>query len=710
MSNAVKYYSEKNRADYAPPMLGNGEIALQLDFMGQMAYEVTEADAPLPEAERPSRSHATNNIWWAGRRYIYDFMRFLIPFGQLLTRVEGQPDRPRAWSQSLDPEEAKMEAACIYENGDELETEAFVHHDMNLVAIRRRFMRETGGPIHYDYILRDNKGRAPEGSLPPYMEASATRDRVTGGLRIRYKVTGQWDYEGVILFFGDHPLAADWKDNRFTLTDCTGEGGELYLILRDNIDEAEYEEVAENQAKHVLAAGFDALFGEHRKAWAQFLAEGEVNLPDERLMRVYRAARYDSGAYTTRWSIPVGLSDCCWEGKFFAYDEYFTYIGLLTGGHRQLAERVPRFRREGLPQAIQRMSSGGLKVKEARYVWETAETGEEAARPGFWYEHIFHMANISVGAWEYFAYTNDLDYLRGSAYPVMRACAEFYLRHMVYRVEGGKTIIGKCTDWERLGSSVENAYMTTCSVIRTLRLTAQAAQILGVEPEFVKEARATADALWKDLPNDGEKYIPHPGCGQKSIGVFGGMFPYRVNEEDNPLQRAAIEDYKLYEGTYGNMYAVGGGVSSWFAAWKSIAYARMHEPEAAMACLRQSADSEGCFGELFEINEKKCIYRPWFTTSNGLYQAAVHSLLLQSGEGFVDLLPGWPRGEGDVSFTLPAEGDLTVSVRVREGRLEELILAPGERCALKEVSVRLPDWLRLEDAKVDAGGLTLRAE
>ena len=704
MSNAVKYYSEKNRADYAPPMLGNGEIALQLDFMGQMAYEVTEADASLPENERPSRSHSTNNIWWAGRRYIYDFMRFLIPFGQLLTRVDGlEEPRPRAWSQSLDPEGAKMTADAIWEHGDEVSTEAFVHHDMNLVAIRRRFMSETGGPVHYDYILRDNKGRMPEGSLPPYMEASAVRDNVTGGLRIRYKVIGQWDYEGVILFFGDRPLAADWQDNRFTLTDYTGEGGALYLILRDNIDEAEYEEVALNQAKHVLAAGFDTLYEEHREAWAHFLAEGEVNLPDERLMRVYRAALYDSGAYTTRWSVPVGLSDCCWEGKFFAYDEYFTFIGLLTGGHREMAGRVPQFRREGLPQAIQRMSSGGLKVKEARYVWETAETGEEAARPGYWYEHIFQMANISVSAWEYYAYTRDMDYLRDTAYPVMRACAEFYLRHMVYRVEGGRTIIGKCTDWERLGASVENPYMTTCSVICTLRLTAQAAQTLGVEPEFVEQALSTADALWKDLPNDGEKYIPHPGCDQKSVGVFGGMFPYRVNEEDDPLQRAAIEDYRKYESIYGNMYAVGGGVSSWFAAWKSIAYARMHEPEAAMACLRQAADSEGCFGELFEINERKCIYRPWFTTSNGIYQAAVHSLLIQSGEGFVELLPAWPEGEGDVSFTLPAEGDLTVHASVKDGTLEKLTLTAGPNCSCETVRLRVPKWLKGVEAFAPEG-------
>ena len=687
------YFGAEKRADYAPPMLGNGEIALQLDFMGQMDYDVAEADAGIPQEARPRRTHATNNVWWAGRRYLYAFQRYLIPFGQLLARVEGRERRSQAWSQALDTESAKMTSVCIWENGERQETEAFVHHDMNLVAIRRLFFQKTDGPVRYDYVLRDNKGRMPEGSLPPYMEAVPSRDAMTGGLRIRYKVIGQWDYEGVALFFGDKAFSADWQGNRFSLVDETGEGGALYLILRDNIDEKDYERVAEEQARHVLSAGFDGLFAEHAAAWARFMGEGGVRLPDERLMRVYRTARYDAAAYTTRWSIPVGLSDCCWEGKFFAYDEYFTYYGLLTGGHRALARRVPEFRRLGLAQATFRMSSGRIPVPGARYVWETVETGEEAAMPGFWYEHIFHMANISVGAWEYYAYTRDAAYLRETAYPMMRACSEFYLRHMVYRVEGGKTIIGKCTDWERLGPSVENAYMTTCGVIRTLRLTARAAGILGVEPEFVERARSVADALWQGLPSDGEKYVPHPGCAQKSIGVFGGIFPYQVNDEGNPLQRAAVEDYQRFEGAYGNMYAIGGGVSSWFAAWKCIAFARMHEAKAAMACLRQAADSAGCFGELFEINEAKCILRPWFTTANGIYQAAVHSLLLQSSDDFVDLLPAWPREEGDVSFTLPAEGDLTVHAEVADGVLRALTVEAGPNCPFESVRLHTPDWL-----------------
>lgn len=694
------YSSQEKRVDYAPPILANGEMSLVLDFMGTHAFRASELDE---EGKARNRAYPTNNIWWSGRRYISTIQRFLIPFGQLYAQVEGLPARPDTWTQTLDTDGARMLSQCRYAGGEQVNVQAFVHHDMNLAVVRRQVRAGEGRALRLDYCLAD-KNKPDE--YPRYMQATPTPDPLTGGWRIHYRVIGQWDYEGVILVFADRPLTRSWEKNVFSLTGDAAHDTTLFVLMRDNINEENYEEVAENQARQALALGFDGLYASHAAGWARFYAESQVQLSDERLMEVYRAAQYDLKAWTTPWSIPVGLCDAYWEGKFFAYDEYFSYIGLLTGNHRELAGRVPRFRRQGLDQAITRMSS--KNVCEARYVWETVETGEEAAIPGFWYEHIFHMANISVGAWEYFCYTQDRDYLREIAWPVMRACSEFYLRHMVYRIEGGKTIIGRCTDWERLGSSVQNPYMTTCGVIRTLRVTAEAAEALELEPDFVREAREIADQLYDGLPNDGEKYVPHPDCEQKSIGVFGGMFPYLVQQEDNPLQRAAVEDYQKFEGTYGNMYAVGTGVSSWFAAWKGIAYARMHEPQRAFACLRQAADSQGCFGELFEINEAEhCMYRPWFTTAHGIFLATVHNMLLQSTPGAIDLLPGFAQEEGDVCFTLPAEGDLMVHARVQDGRLSELSLEKGARCSLTEVSVRLPAWLNAQNARIDDGGLRL---
>ena len=55
-------------------------------------------------------------------------------------------------------------------------------------------------------------------------------------------------------------------------------------------------------------------------------------------------------------------------------------------------------------------------------------------------------------------YTGDKKFLKETAYPVMKECALFLLSHMVYN-NGGRITIGKCTDIERLGPAVENAFL-----------------------------------------------------------------------------------------------------------------------------------------------------------------------------------------------------------------------------------------------------------
>ena len=39
-----QYFSRQGRADYAPPILANGEMSLALDFMGTHAFQPDELD------------------------------------------------------------------------------------------------------------------------------------------------------------------------------------------------------------------------------------------------------------------------------------------------------------------------------------------------------------------------------------------------------------------------------------------------------------------------------------------------------------------------------------------------------------------------------------------------------------------------------------------------------------------------------------------
>ena len=111
------------------------------------------------------------------------------------------------------------------------------------------------------------------------------------------------------------------------------------------------------------------------------------------------------------------------------------------------------------------------------------------------------------------------------------------MNHMIYKTENGKVIIGRCTDLERLGPHRENAYMTTCGVIKTLIIFNEVSEILGVDREFAAECRRTAEELKRDLPNDGRKYIPYADCEEISIALLSGTYPFDVIESESTLQR-----------------------------------------------------------------------------------------------------------------------------------------------------------------------------
>ena len=671
------YNSKEARLDYAPPMLGNGSLAVYLDYQGTHQYD--PCANPAVKMAASGRS-----IWWAGRRYSYPFPRPLIPFGQITQQIScgGRSySEPEEWEQELDPIKAVMRSSCRYSSDLRMDTEAFLHHDGNLLALQKQFQSPNGVYYRMEYRLGGGFG---SGDLPRDFVLLSQR-AADGVICLDYRVNGQWDYAGQILFFSDAPCTARIEGNCFSLeTLCkSGEIRHFYLAFSDNIN-PECPAIQWLQAER--REGYDGLRQRHMAAWKQFHWESGAQLPDRQLQAVYQTAQYDLKVNTTKWSIPTCINDVCWNGRYFAFDEYFGFYGLLTSNHFALAQRVTDFRFDGLEKAVSRASSKG--VAEARYPWETVETQEEAAPPGFWYEHIFHMANVALGEWNFVEYTGRLDYLREKAYPVMRACAEFFVRHMLYDLADGKTVVGRCTDLERLGSSVQNAFMTTCSVICTLRAAADAADLLGEDAALAAEYRDVADRLLSGLPRDGDRYIPHPGCNQRSIAVFAGCYPYSVFSEYNALLVNAFADYLENEKQYGNMYAIGSGISTWYAAWKAIAFARLGEAESAYNALKQAAATAGCFGEIFEINENAVRNRPWFTTAAGMYLAAVNESLLQSKGDTIFVARGIPKNASTFSFTLPAKKGRMISAGVADGRLTGFSVS-----GKMPVQVRFPDWL-----------------
>ncbi len=341
---------------------------------------------------------------------------------------------------------------------------------------------------------------------------------------------------------------------------------------------------------------------------------------------------------------------------------------MASSGHLSIAKRIPAFWHSHLEAALTRSSLyAGKTDGSARYVWTGIETPGIETSNGMWTDHIFNMATIALGAYDYCELSGDRDFLRDAAYPVMRGCAEFYRLRAVYRMGDGRVIIGYCTDLERLGAGRLNAFMTTCGAAATFNAAAASADMLGVDADLAGQWRRLAEELLAHLPHDGEKYLPYPDCKEKSIAVLAGLCPFRSLPADNSLMVKAVDDF-LAAGSAGNMYPMGKSICTWYAGWIAIALIRLGRYVQAWRFIEDTANDTGCFSEIYEVHEKHL--RPWFSTGEGCFTHAVNELLqaVAREAGDKNSTAEIPDALRDFRFKLPSRNGTVSQVQIRSGK------------------------------------------
>lgn len=582
-------YSQSQTAvkSYVPVALGNGDLSFQIDGGGAM--EQREYCGMTPDVVR------------AGLRY--DHPQFpLISFGAFRQELPGEP-AITGFLQEFDPETGLCHCRTDYADGSRLDTTVFCHLQLNLIVIRKKRTAAEHPGFRFLYRIAPSRLRVR-----------------SAGMALEYEVESFQPVRGKISFHPESAVEVPARaDVREIALDCPS--GELTLKIA--FDDAA-RGAAENQSAEELEQS-------SRRAWAEFYRESRLPRLTGRLAEAARMAEYHLRISSTRFSMPVGLYHGHWEGRYFAFDEYFMLRGLLASGHFALAKKIVDFRFAALPAACARyFLYFGNQGKAARFVWESIEVpGVEGCPPGHWQDHIFHMAHVALGAFDYCRATQDDEYLRRCGYPLLSACANFYQEQAV-TPDGRQLIIGKCADLERLGQARLNPFMTSCGAIATMERAAEAAEHLGVDPEQRNQWRRTAAALRESLPRDNGRYLPCPDAEPgSSIALLSGLYPYGTLSAEDPAQRQAAEDYFAREQEFGNMYPEGKSLCSWYANWKALTLERLGRRAEARELLEQIAAETGCFRETFEILETG--KHPYFTTAEGIFLEAICRIVPEAG-------------------------------------------------------------------------------
>ncbi len=642
------YDSRENSRSYYPVFAGNGDIAFPTTCEGTIDHR--QEDFPQYTV------HMSGAVYRAGRRLIH-WNHPLVPFGTLSF---GNGGRPIHFTHEFLLPEALQRSVCQYPDGSVVDSEFFLAYDRPLYLLRKTYHGKTKN-VSYVYDITSG-GRAPQNVFVPCLKYSDSRCAVIG-----FTIFGRDRYVGELRLLADTDFAVSFDGKRcvFEKEVSDGETFTFGFFLEDDFRGADYEQSAKDAESEFRTSGFDGLLCESSDKWRKYFEGYYVKTGDETADAIYRTCLYHLKCNTTEWSIPVGLNGNVWNGRYFAFDEYYCMLALLTSGRFELAKRVPGFRLLNVGAASTRAMGGG----QLRYIWEANEYCEEGAPPGHWLDHVFHMAVIASGAFEYYEYTLDRDFL-GECYPMISGCAKFYTENMLYEDSNGKIFVGRCTDLERLGNSKLNPFMTACGIIKTLRVTARASEILGIDEEYRARCIDLAERLRENLPQNSEMYIPYDKAECKSIGVLAGKFPFDVLENTDEKMLRAIRDYTENSHAVGNMYNVGSNICPWYACWEALTYARLGEGDDAYRALREVYKSVGVFYNVNEINEPTRQHHPWFATGAGTFINAVNEMLVRcDGDNVIEILPAYNAEGKDVSFRLPIKGGRDIEVEIRSGKL-----------------------------------------
>ncbi|GAA0459899.1 hypothetical protein Ade02nite_14050 [Paractinoplanes deccanensis] len=357
---------------------------------------------------------------------------------------------------------------------------------------------------------------------------------------------------------------------------------------------------------------------------------------------------------------------------------------------------------------LQRLAEAGKSTARQMYGAEgwTAHTVTNAwgyTAPGSgigWGMHVTGGAWLALHLWEHYEYDPDERFLREQAYPVLRGAALFLLSYLVPSPSHGWLVAGP-------SESPENWYLapdgTPCSVSMgstadrvfadaVLRICAQAATILGVDPDLRDRATAARARLspfrigrhgqlqeWLDDFDEADPAHRH-------TSHLCALFPERqISPRHTPdLARAASVTLER------RRQAPGWEQTEWVEGNFAAFYARLLDGDRALAHIT-SLITDASEANLLSYSTggvAGATQNIYSFDGNTAGTAAIAEMLLQSTGEEIELLPALPTAWRDGSVRgLRARGGFTVDLSWRGGRLREGRIR-SDRAAAMRVRLR----------------------
>ncbi|MDV6329963.1 glycoside hydrolase family 95 protein [Asticcacaulis sp. 201] len=375
----------------------------------------------------------------------------------------------------------------------------------------------------------------------------------------------------------------------------------------------------------------------------------------------------------------------------------------LSDCHRPLLDWIGHVAENGRRVARDYYGIPGWCLHHNSDIWAMANPVGETTGDPFWANWPMGGPWLAQHLWQHYAFSGDIAFLRQTAYPLMRGCAEF------------------CAAW--LVKDSGRDYLTTApSISPENRFLAPDGKAAGVSAGCTMDLALTRE-IFANCIQAADRLGTDADFAQRLRSLMAQLEPYRIGhlgqlqewsqdfEETEPGHRHISHLYAFYPGDEmaqpGTRHlaqaattsmlrreANGGAATGWSRAWATAIWARAGDGVRS----GHSVDlffRDSTLDNLFDTHPAPT--GPIFQIDGNFgMTAAIAEMLLQSHQGAIALLPALPPAwhSGEVRG-LRARGGITVDQIWQDNRVQSARL---HLAYAGVTSVRLPTGCRLVSA------------
>ena len=317
-------------------------------------------------------------------------------------------------------------------------------------------------------------------------------------------------------------------------------------------------------------------------------------------------------------------------------------------------------------------------------------TGNESPQ---WSNWAMGGAWLVETLWDHYDYTRDVNYLRNTAYPLMKGACDFLLNWLIEDPHNRKELItAPCTSPEAdyitdkgyRGSSFYGGTADLAIIRELFKNTLKGAKVLDIDNDYQAKLQTTLNRLrpyhigkrgnlmeWYHDWDDQDWHHRHQSH-------LLGLYPFhQISVSDTPdLAAAATKTLEIK----------GDNSTGWSTGWRINLWARLHRQDKAYQIYRKlltyvspeiykdrKHHSGGTYPNLFDAHP------PFQIDGNFGGTAGVCEMLMQCDGETMELLPALPEvwSEGQIRG-LKARGNYEVSINWKNRRVKEARITSNE--------------------------------